>query len=240
MRAPSRLHCYAVGTSLVPINVRKANLSHRTELGHEAIGEITMLKSKRRYTGLIAGMVFGLLACAAVLVNPDGSVTQTYIVQGHELTTLKAAVATVGGEITHELGIINAVAVKLSAAQLRALKGRDEIRRIYADAAVEISGKGGNGDGGGKGGNIDSTYVPTMTGAADLHAEGTDGTGVTVAVIDTGAWSDYGITKNPLNEPRMVAQYDAIQDKTSVSDGYGHGTHVTSIAVSSRDRKSVV
>ena len=64
-------------------------------------------------TGLAVGLVFGIIACAALVLTPGKPMTQTYIVQGHDLAELKVAIEAIGGEITHELGIINAVGVEL-------------------------------------------------------------------------------------------------------------------------------
>ena len=100
-----------------------------------------MLQRKHKHSLLVTGMVFGILACTALVTEYDRSIQQSYIVQGHDLATLKVAVEAVGGEISHELGIINAVAVKLDDAGLQALKEHDAIRRVYADAAVEVTGK---------------------------------------------------------------------------------------------------
>ena len=81
-----------------------------------------MSHRKHKLAGLTTGMVFGILACAALVINHDRPITQSYIVQGQDLSTIKAAVEAVGGEITHELGIINAVGARLSDAKLKDMK----------------------------------------------------------------------------------------------------------------------
>ena len=188
----------------------------------------------RKQTGLALVLAVGIIVYAALALSP-GKATQAYIVQGHDLVSLQNAVEAVGGEVTHKLGIINAVGARLSDAELRALKQRQEVRRVYADSAVEITGKPPKDDSGSNGNNnIDSTYLAKMTGAVSLHQEGITGDGVTIAVVDTGTWNDTGIVKDPYNNTRLLAEYDAVSDSSSVADGYGHGTHVTSIAVNSR------
>ena len=62
------------------------------------------------------------------------------LVQGHDLETVAAAVRAVGGEITHELGIINAVGTKLTARQLRRLEASDDTLRIQPDRTAGVTG----------------------------------------------------------------------------------------------------
>lgn len=82
------------------------------------------------------------------------------------------------------------------------------------------------------------TIYPTLVGADQLHLGGIDGYGVTVAVVDTGLWEDgKGLEKNTIDEERILAYYDAIEDEIedgSPEDGCGHGTFVTSVIASSR------
>src|ERR1019366_6410941 len=89
-------------------------------------------------------------------------------------------------------------------------------------------------------------YQRSFVGADLLAAQGINGAGVTVAVLDSGI-----LRANPANEfltvdlngaPRIPAQYDAINNvlvdaahpcATCANDGYGHGTHVSSLILSS-------
>jgi NhaP-type Na+/H+ or K+/H+ antiporter len=64
--------------------------------------------------------------------------TQEYIVQANDVDTAAAMVAYVGGEVTHELGVINAVGAKLSESQLRRLYSTDVPLRIYLNSAAQV------------------------------------------------------------------------------------------------------
>jgi len=60
------------------------------------------------------------------------------IVQGADMASAAQAVRQVGGEVTHELGIINAVGAELTAEQRRALV--DDAFRVMADRGVSVAG----------------------------------------------------------------------------------------------------
>ncbi|MEE8526109.1 MAG: hypothetical protein V3T72_19395, partial [Thermoanaerobaculia bacterium] len=173
---------------------------------------------------------------AAAPAPSADSATRRVIVQGDDTASIAELVRAVGGKVTHELGIIDAVAAELDAGQLRHLARADGVRRIYQDRAVETSGNGnGNGGGnggddgnggGGNGGGSNNVYTdfPTLVGADALHAEGITGLGVTLAVLDTGHDSFNEIDKNSQGDWRFLAHYDAIRDELPTSwysDGNG-------------------
>ncbi|MCB1679292.1 MAG: S8 family peptidase [Halioglobus sp.] len=71
-------------------------------------------------------------------------------------------------------------------------------------------------------------------GAADvniLHRHGVTGRGVTVAVLDSGLWEHDALAQDTAGRPRIVARYDATNDRVGpeVFDDSGHGTHMTSV-----------
>ena len=68
----------------------------------------------------------------------QSSGVEDYIVQASDVVTAAAMVEYVGGEVTHELGIINAVGAKLSASQLRRLGSAGGSIRIYLNSAAQI------------------------------------------------------------------------------------------------------
>ncbi|MGB5346254.1 MAG: hypothetical protein WBN23_08820, partial [Woeseia sp.] len=63
----------------------------------------------------------------------------SYILKGESSEDVAAAVLAAGGEVTHELGIINAVAALLTSEQHAALLSDGAIR-IYADATLKTAG----------------------------------------------------------------------------------------------------
>ena len=118
-------------------------------------------------------------------INADAPIA-SYIVQAASLDQAVHAVRSVGGKITHELGIINAVSTDLTLSELRILQAIDGLK-IHADRKAEVSGA-----------KLETDYS-TVVGATALHQEGIDGYGVTIAVIDssTGRMS---VTRNELRQ----------------------------------------
>lgn len=183
--------------------------------------------------------------------NPDASATSSYIVQASTATTARDLVIGIGGHVTATLEIINAVGAELSQDQVERLRSGPEMPRIYADGTLNVSGSA-----------IETSY-PTLVGAAELHAQGINGSGITVAVLDTGLWRSKETEFHSGGRTRILAQYDTttqwrsddlenqsggedadwndndddddswIESPADINDWNGHGTHITSIIMSS-------
>ncbi len=121
-------------------------------------------------------ILLGTLGLAFLISAPHvNDPVQSWIVQGSEVTEIVDAVRNVGGTVTHELGIIHAVAAELSLAQVNALRRTDGVR-VHENHVAKVCSRGG----------AQNTFYPTLVGADVLHQQGIDGHGVTVAVLDTG------------------------------------------------------
>src|SRR5439155_8762741 len=68
-----------------------------------------------------------------------------------------------------------------------------------------------------------AAVFPQTTGASQLRASGIDGSGVTVAVLDTG------ITRLPDFGNRLVGGVDLSGEGNPFQDSYGHGTFVAGL-----------
>ena len=77
------------------------------------------------------------------------------------------------------------------------------------------------------------TDVPEVTGADLVWDEGYDGTGVTVAVVDTGIGLHPGVLLGMDGAVRLVGWKDFVQHKCWPKDPNGHGTHVAGIIADS-------
>jgi serine protease AprX len=165
----------------------------------------------------VLGFAFGMSQA------PAPAAESSYIVQGSSLEAVTEAVLAVEGEITHELGIINAVAATLTESEREALEERGDLK-ITEDGSVKTAG--------GTAGGSPSAYnhFPTLVGADQVQANGIMGRSVTVAVLDSGMAAIAELQKDTSGSGRMQVRYNAIKDQEGKhNDNYGHGTHVASI-----------
>ena len=125
---------------------------------------------KTQIWGVCGGL--GLLGAALLAALPGHPQTHSFIVQGTNLAAVAAAVRTAGGEITHELGLIGAVAARLTEAQRQALQSSPGIGRIYENRTVTSAKKTVPGDA-----TVDETSHLTLVGADRLHEQGITGAG---------------------------------------------------------------
>src|SRR5579862_6061154 len=118
---------------------------------------------------------------------PNGQVSgapakqSSYIVQASSFAVALAAVKRVGGIVTHELAVIDAVAANLTPAQASALRSRRGLT-LTSNASTTVLGTNLYT-------GIVQPYVADRTQATLLHSQGITGKGVTIAFLDTG-WSN--------------------------------------------------
>ncbi len=184
----------------------------------------TILRSYRGFTKASLTAIAVALAFLAVrgLAKPPVAERTAFIVQARDMAAAAAAVRSVGGKITHELGIIDAVGGSLTPAQAADLRARANIV-MFADGLARTAG-------------TQQSWAPNLVGADRLYNEGVTGAGVTIAVLDTGAWPMSALKSDPAGKTRLLQGYDAINNTLGTSatnDTSGHGTHVASIAVNS-------
>ncbi|WP_158606382.1 S8 family peptidase [Paenibacillus ginsengarvi] len=102
---------------------------------------------------------------------------------------------------------VKALSARLSLAGLRKLCGHKDVVKVHLDRKLRIS----------------LNVATPSIGAARLQSRGITGKGVTIAIIDTGAYPHPDLTK-PRN--RIVAFKDIIGKRKKPYDDNGHGTHV--------------
>ncbi len=154
------------------------------------------------------------------------SALQRFIVQGPSHEQARAWVEAAGGEIISVLPVIRGVGARLSAQQVAALREQPGLR-LQRDRNLQLS----DDDDDEREGQAQQPAVSPFAawiGADRVHASGIDGSGVTVAFIDTGLW------QRAARHARLRAQVDLVGDATveqpgrQPQDGYGHGTHIMS------------
>jgi subtilisin family serine protease len=98
---------------------------------------------KNRWRALVTLSIAGFLWSASPELPTQthkGTQTTRVIVQGDTTAAASAAVTAVGGEVTHELGIIKGVGARMTPTQLRRLERRHGTLRIQADRTTNVSG----------------------------------------------------------------------------------------------------
>jgi serine protease AprX len=177
------------------------------------------MRAKRK---LIASVLFVLLGAwiAPAVTNPSlasEAADSSVIVQGTSAAAVRAAVAAHHGTVTQDLWIVGGVAADIPAGELAALAAEPGVTHVTEDGAVHVQ---------------DATPSPLHSasavyskavGADRLWAEGVDGEGITVAVVDTG------VAKVNDLSGRVIGGVDFSGGSDPFKDEFGHGTFVAGL-----------
>ncbi len=147
------------------------------------------------------------------------------IVQKREQSAdINTMIQALGGSVTNELSIINAISAQVPTAALAQLAASPLVRSLSIDAPVQsagvLMGKGGKNSGAGAI-PAANTYLETLN-VRPVWAMGLRGQGIGVAVIDSGISPD-----NDFSSIKVAAKFNA--GATTTNDMFGHGTHVAGI-----------
>jgi serine protease AprX len=148
------------------------------------------------------------------------------------------------GRIIGNLPIIHGLAVQTTAAQARALAANPDVHAVSLNTTVTPQSLpfGGRiptmpGSQGVAGDQLQGTYDQTL-GVTPLWKFGVTGTGVGVAVIDTGidgALPDFATASG--RDSRVIVTAVDNPHATTANDGYGHGTDVAGIIAGNGDNR---
>jgi|KBSSwiStaDraftv2_1062776.scaffolds.fasta_scaffold82433_2 serine protease AprX len=127
---------------------------------------------------------------------------------------LPSVVHMFGGAVGRSLPIIDSIVVDLPNGALAALAGHVLVSRISLDRPVA--------------GVMERTGA-TIGATAVRQELGYDGTGIGVAVIDSGTASHDDLLDPATGETRVDAFVDFVNGRQDLYDDYGHGTHVAGI-----------
>ena len=172
---------------------------------------------------LIASVLFVLLGAwiAPAVTNPslasDAVANSAVIVQGSSPAAVRAAVAAHHGTVTQDLWIVNGVAADVPAGELAALAAEPGITHVSEDGDVQVHDVTPSPL------HSASAVYPKAVGADRLWAEGVDGEGVTVAVVDTG------VAKVADLSGRVIGGVDFSGGNDPYKDEFGHGTFVAGL-----------
>ena len=150
------------------------------------------------------------------------------------LTRARVITERAGGHVAGTLGIINGLAVKMTAAQARGLAASSAVHSVTLN--TEVASEGGPKLGRpesfrlprGQENQLATSYNDTL-GTSSLWRGGATGAGVGVAVIDTGVDGNLADFRSDSGASRVVATAVTNPDAKTVFDTYGHGTDVAGI-----------
>jgi serine protease AprX len=173
-------------------------------------------------------------AGAAAMPAPSGPVVGVIVRAPHgHLDDARQVVASFGGTITLDLGIIDGFAADVPASAIDMISASPFVESVTRDARVHM-----NDDPGGYG-TVDPKpalgslfNVAHMMSADDMWESGISGAGIDVAVLDTGVAPVTGLAGRYVNGPDL--SLDAFGSGTAGLDAFGHGTAMASI-IAGRD-----
>ncbi|MGO9888623.1 MAG: S8 family peptidase [Solirubrobacteraceae bacterium] len=179
---------------------------------------------------------------ATLADHHPGAVVQAIVQFNAPVTPAKADkdAAAVHGRVIGNLPIIHGLALQLDAAQAQALAANPDVHAVSLNTVVTteslpfhmVGGQGVSAT------QLQTTYDQTV-GVLPLWRFGVTGTGVGVAVVDTGvdgALPDFASKDHSAS--RVVASAVANADATTATDSYGHGTDVAGIIAGNGDNRS--
>ncbi len=147
---------------------------------------------------------------------------------------LSSAVESMGGKVGHKYNIIDAFSAKLPAGKISDLSKMPEVERIYYDEIVTLPPRPSY-----EVGILMTNSVQTI-GANYVWDLGYTGTGVKVAVIDTGINYNHPDLGGGFGAGKKVVDgYDFVNNDADPMDDNGHGTHVAGTVAANGSIKGV-
>jgi serine protease AprX len=190
------------------------------------------MKTERYHPKIIMiCLVIALLLCSAGFsdygFHPGNSDKKSYIVQGDDVDIIASLIEKSGGKVTSRLNIIHGVGALLDEQAVKSLVKNPFVKKITINGQTRLTDKS----------FLTSTEIskpatdyPDVTGADLVWGKGVNGSGVSVAVVDTGIAPHPGLLMNIKNKPnRIIGWADFVNHQRTPYDPNGHGTHVSGI-----------
>jgi subtilisin family serine protease len=131
-----------------------------------------------------------------------------------------------GGGVTRKLARLGILTASVPAGAVESLAARDDVLYITPDRPTAAAGHVETTTG------TDQIRTQTVTSLLGLVTTTTDGSGVGIAVLDSGVDASHESFRNALGQSRVAYSQD-FTGEGRTDDPYGHGTHVASLAAGS-------
>lgn len=146
-------------------------------------------------------------------LNADGTVS--VIIQFKQTPKAHASeMAAQGGRLRFSFDHINGAAYRIPVRMLAWLEMHPDVAYVSPDRPNKVAS---------------DDDIPAVEGDIARQQYGLDGTGVGVAIIDSGVFNHDDLQKSSGLGSRIVYSESFIPGDTSTNDAYGHGTHVAGI-----------
>jgi serine protease AprX len=180
---------------------------------------------QHRRLPVIAGIVLSAMLAASLVQPPSEVPVPAIRLLVHETSPASRAaedlVHALGGDVTRSLPLIGGFAAVLPQGRVASLAGDPSIAELVPDGRVRMSGGWGAAYDA-----LDPNLAWRRAIGLGWVPDGIDGSGVTVALIDTG------LARLGDFEDRVLARVDFTPGGAG-DDGYGHGTHMAGVIAGS-------
>jgi serine protease AprX len=149
--------------------------------------------------------------------SPSGRVDVIVQLDGPLSLLLKILIQAIGGQVTATFENFDTIAVNLPAISLLQLLTLPGITYVSPNRTIATTG------------HVSATTGADAVRSAALLSPGLDGTGVGIAVLDSGIYSAHKSFTGKSGNVRVVVNKD-FTGENRTDDPFGHGTHVASIA----------
>jgi len=192
------------------------------------------LERNRNHVGELRVLSFAVALCAAFSFSSTASandnstsgrshVNLIVAIKGTS-ETAERSLQRLGGDVYRHLPIINSLAVNLPSNRVNALRKCSFVSHVSADERVQ---------------KTDLFTVPSSRADTAWQQYGADGSGVGIAIVDSGVSSEPDFN-NLLLFSRVCASVNFVPGSTTTRDECGHGTHVAGIAAGNGSSSNLI
>jgi serine protease AprX len=161
-------------------------------------------------------LMTGMAAAPAAAEGAERLVS--VIVQGLSPEAVDSAVTRVGGTVTQPLPLIQGVSADVPASSVESVRSMPGVLNVTPDMKVHFQG------------SFEAAktahQIPSVTGSSKLWSQGIDGSGTTVALLDTGVYN------HPDLAGRVTCGIDLSHEagtEAECADTFGHGTFMAGL-----------